>query len=251
MKQSVLCIAGPSGGTGKSSIAKELSIAFSHQVKTCLVDLDLSCGGQNSLFKILPKKNIMDWIGDYHRDRNLHPLQELRYPWDYIQKFLALSFFNSLYLLPAPGDGHVHELEVEDLEMILLHLLEYFEVVILDTGSNLDSATQAAMVCSDRTLLVSTADQTCIDNIKKLRRYIRQKDWDMDKFSLIINRQPAKKALYSPEEIEDILYMPVIGTIPDEKNHWMLNNAGISVVSDPENSPYKQSLLKLQTAVSR
>lgn len=251
MKQSVLCIAGPSGGTGKSSIAKELSIAFSQQVKTCLIDLDLSCGGQNSLFKILPKKNIMDWVNDYHRERDLQPLQKIRHDWDYIQQFFALPFFDSLYLLPAPGDGHVHELEAEDLEMILLHLLEYFEVVILDTGSNLDSATKTAMACSDRTFLVCTADQTCIDNMKKLRRYIRQKDWDMDKFSLIINRQPAKKALYSPDEIEDILYMPVIGTIPEENNLWMLNNACISAIRDPENSPFKKSLLKLQAAASR
>ena len=251
MKQSVLCIAGPSGGSGKSSIAKELSIAFGRQVKTCLVDLDLSCGGQNSLFKIIPKKNIMDWIGDYHKDRDLQPLQELRYSWDYIQKFLVLSPFDSLYLLPAPGDGRFHELRTEDLEMVLLHLLEYFEVVILDTGSNLDSATQAAMVCSDRTLLVITADQTCINDVKKLRRFIRQKDWNPEKFSLIVNRQPAKKALYSPEELEDILYMPVIGTIPEEKNLWMLNNAGIPAISDTENSLFKRSLLKLHAAISR
>ncbi|XBX10616.1 MinD/ParA family protein (plasmid) [Enterocloster clostridioformis] len=248
MKQSVICIAGASGGTGKSTLAKEVSVAFSGHLKTCLIDLDLSHAAQNALFKITPKKNIMDWVWDYQQSKITLSLEELRerYTWDFIQEFMVVPQLNQMYILPAPGDGAVHELEREALEMMLLQLREYFDVIILDTGNNLDSATQSAMICADRILLVTTADHTAIADAKKMRRYIRLKDWDIGKYAVVINRQPpSRKALYSADEIEDILYIPVIGVLNEDKNLWMLNNAGIPAVKG-DDSPLKKAIQKLQ-----
>lgn len=251
MKQSVICIAGASGGSGKSTLAKELSVAFSGHLKTCLIDLDLSHAAQNALFKISPKKNIMDWVWDYQQNKIALSLEDLRkrYSWDFIQEFMVVTQPEQMYILPAPGDGSAHELESEALEVILLQLREYFDVIILDTGNNLDSATQSAMTCADRVLLVTTADHTSIADAKKMRRYIRLKDWDIGKYAVVINRQPGyRKALYGAGEIEDILYIPVIGVLNEEENLWMLNNAGIPVVKG-DNSPLKKAIQKLQYAL--
>lgn len=63
MNHSIVCVAGPSGGTGKNTIAKELALGCNSQgLKTYLLDLDLSGGTQNALFKVLPKKEILDWF---------------------------------------------------------------------------------------------------------------------------------------------------------------------------------------------
>lgn len=251
MKQSVICIAGASGGTGKSTLAKELSVAFSGHLKTCLIDLDLPHAAQNALFKISPKKNIMDWVRDYHQNKTAFSIEELRdrYTWDFIQDFMVLPQMHQLYILPAPGDGAEHELESDILEVILLQLREYFDLIILDTGNNLGSATQSAMVCADRILVVLTADHTSIADAKKLRRYVRLKDWDIGKYAVVVNRQPeSRRVLYNAGEIEDILYVPVIGVLNEDKNLWMLNNAGIPAVKG-DDSPFKEAVQKLQYAL--
>lgn len=252
MKQSVICIAGASGGTGKSTIAKELSIAFGRQMKTCLIDLDLPRGGQNPLFKLIYKKNIMDWVDDYHRTRRELTIDELskRYSWDFIQRFLIQSGTDRLYILPAPADGLEHDLNLDDLEMILLYLRDYFDLIILDTGNNLEPVSQSAMCCADLVLIVTTADQTTINNTRRLRKFIRQSDWDMDKFQLVVNRQ-VKHTLYSPQEIEDILYLPVFAILHEETEVWMLNNAGIPVVTGETNSLLKKDFEKLQSKLLR
>lgn len=259
MKKSVIVISGPSGGTGKSTICKELGLIFSElippKLKVCVIDLDLSNGGQSSLFRILPYKNIMDWIADYRTEKgaSLQALDQI-YTWNKIQEYLTVPPSHSIYILAAPADGKFHELEIDELEMVLYYLRKHFDVILIDTGNNLDSPTQSAYACSDQILLVATDDVSVLNNIKKLRRFIRCKGWGIEHFFLILNRYASKPGhnIYTPKEIEDTLYFEIKSILPEEKDLWMLNNAGISVALDGQMAvDLRRRLIDLATCLSK
>lgn len=248
MNHSIVCIAGPSGGTGKSTIAKELVLGCNSQgLKTCLVDLDLSGGTQNALFKVLPKKGILDWFLDYESCLHTLPIDSLaqHYCWDYIQQYLTLST-SGVYLLTVPADGNPHSLPADVFGTILCCLQSYF-----DTASNLDPVTTAAMAYADHTLLVATGDNTCVNNIRKLRRFIRGKDGDLSTFSLIVNRQPGSGNAYcqSTKQLETVLCLPVITVLPEDNHVWMYNNAGISILSGKPQTPLQKALQQLSQII--
>lgn len=253
MNHSIVCIAGPSGGTGKSTIAKELVLGCNSQgLKTCLVDLDLSGGTQNALFKVLPKKGILDWFLDYESCLHTLPIDSLaqHYCWDYIQQYLTLST-SGVYLLTVPADGNPHSLPADVFGTILCCLQSYFDILILDTASNLDPVTTAAMAYADHTLLVATGDNTCVNNIRKLRRFIRGKDGDLSTFSLIVNRQPGSGNAYcqSTKQLETVLCLPVITVLPEDNHVWMYNNAGISILSGKPQTPLQKALQQLSQII--
>lgn len=255
MKHSIICIASPSGGTGKSTIAKELALGCNSQaLKTCLVDLDLSGGTQNALFKVLPKKGILDWILDCEACLNSLPIDSLaeHYCWNHLQQYLTLSG-SGIYLLTAPADGLFHDVSVEILGTILSCLQSYFDIIVLDTASSLDPITTAAMAYADQTILIATGDNTCINNIKKLRRYIRGQNWNLNTFSLILNRQPAPRnaGYYSPRQLESVVCLPVINVLPEDAHIWMYNNAGLSALNGQPVTPFQKALQQLnQTVIS-
>lgn len=246
MKHSVICIAGTSGGTGKSTITKELAIGISQKGwQTCLVDL--SHGTQNAFFRISPRFGIMDWLSDYRNHAPLLSLEELteRYSWDRIQQYLTHSRTHNVYLLTAPMDGIPCGMTQAELGTILSFLRDYFDVILIDTDSQLDATIIPVLPCADHVLLTVTADATCINNIKKLRRIMRTHEWDMNHFSLIINRQPEDKyAFYTPEDLEAVLYFPILSVLPEDDQVWMHNNAGLPIIKGPD-TPLKDALNKL------
>lgn len=245
MQRSIICIGGSSGGTGKSTLAKELAIIFSkRQLRTCLIDLS-GCT-QNALFRILPRVGIADWLKDYRSVAVNLPLDKLtaRYSWDHIQQYLTFSHSHNIYLLTSPADQNTVDISTPELETFLSFLREYFDVILLDTSNSIDSPTTAAFACSDHTLLVATADTTCVFSLKKLRHFIRSQDWGLKRFSLILNRQPRSRQAYTPNDLESILYLPVIAVLPEDADAWMYNNAGLAI-SLGENSALKKALCQL------
>lgn len=237
--QSVICIASPKGGTGKSTIAKELALHMSKKTSTCLIDLDISHGALNALFKILPSATIVDWFRDYHRYKSTIPLADLSdiYTWDKIQEYLVLAPNSTLHILPAPIVGDSREINEVDLETLIYYLKKYFTCIILDTGSNLEPQTRAALSLSDQFFLIATDDNTCINSLQKFRRQIHLNHWGEHKFNLIINQQPKSPlATYSFTELEALLQFRMLAVLPDTDEVWMLNNAGISLTETSSNA---------------
>lgn len=246
MKHSIICISGTNGGTGKSTITKELAIGFSKKgIRTCLIDL--SHGTQNAFFRILPRLGIAEWLENYHASALKLTLDALteQYSWDRIQQYLTYSRNHDVYLLTAPSDDRCYSITQVELSTILSLLYDYFDVILIDTDSQLDASIMPAFPYADRVLLTATADATCINNLKKLRRIIRNQEWDLNRFSLILNRQPEdKNAFYMPGDLESILYFPVIAVLPEDEQVWMYNNASLPIITGPD-TPLKESFNKL------
>lgn len=254
MKQQVIGIVGPSGGIGKSTIAKELAIAISSteiqnsNIRTCLIDVNLVFGSQKSFFKINQQYTIRDWILQYRKDIQFLSIEEAerRYNWDFIQQFLAYSKEFATYILPAPSDGRVLDISKKELQHIIYILKNFFDIILIDTGNNLSNVTIATLLLSDTVFLIVNDDARTIKSAKNLRKSLRSIDISLDKIKLVVNRFPlkTKNRIYTIKDIETILYMDVCSVLPEEKRSWMLNNTGIPIITY-KNTKLKKELLKL------
>lgn len=254
MKQTVISVLSPSGGVGKSTITKELGIAVcstkieGSNIKTCIIDVNLNFGSQRSMLRSLPKHNIMDWVNEYRDDVQNLSFQEIeqKYDWDHIEKYLSYINEYNLYLLPAPDDGKYHDITTGELEIIIFTLKKYFDIILIDTGNNLDPVTVASIKLSNEALLIVTDEKRSIESVKRLRKRIRAEELPLKKFKVVMNRYPKRNSmrLFSKAEIEKILYIDVCSILPEEPKTWKYNNAGLPIVLDKDNK-LKSGLLNL------
>lgn len=256
MEQKIICVAGPSGGVGKSTIAKELAVAFSAtkvndmNIKTCIVDANLIFGTQKSFFSIIPKYTIEDWVVEISEAKqtlnNLEIIERYNY-WEQVEKYLFYSEEQRLHVLPAPSKGHYFDISQEDFDIIIYALRKYFDVIIIDTGNNLENVTMAAMRVADNVLIMVTDESRSIDSARRLRAKVREQQIPLGKFQIILNKVPVRfsERLFSKKEIERELLLPVSVSIPYSKDTWKLNNARIPIVTDKKKSKMKKNLLQL------
>jgi len=247
MKQTIISIISPSGGVGKSTITKELAIAISttqidgSNIKTCIIDANYF-GSQRAMLQTIAKYSIIDWINAYREDSEHLSYQEIdqKYSWEYIEQFLAYVADYSLYLLPAPTDGKHYDINEVEMNAILYALAKYFDVILIDTGNNLDSITLSSIRLSNEALLIVTDERGIIENVRSFRKRLRQEDIPLDKINVIMNRHPQKQKnrLFSKEEVESILYLNVCAILPDEPQCWKYNNAGLPIVNDNKSPLY-------------
>lgn len=254
MEQKVISVLGPSGGVGKSTITKELAIAISatkvndKNIKTCIIDANLVFGAQKAYFTILPKFTIEDWVYDYRKDKETLSYQELdvKYDWTQLEKYLFYSAEYGTYILPAPSQGHYFEIRLDEMDFFVNALRKYFDIILIDTGNNLESVTIAAMTIADINILIVTDETRSIDSAKKLRRLARELKIPLSKFMVVVNKYPPilHGRLYTKAELSTELYMDVSLTLPNERKTWKLNNAHIPIVTY-KGMKLKKGLLRL------
>lgn len=249
MKQTVITIASPAGGVGKSTISKELAVAFSQtkiqgsNIRTCLVEVNLSVGSQIFLFDVEPKFNIVDWANDYRRRRKTMSAEELNEyygDWGHIEKYLTYIPFLSLYLLPAPSDAYNYELRFDELSAILFYLKYYFDAIVIDTESAVSETSIAAMRLADFPILIMNDDWKAARSINRLKTYIRDLEGVLPegrrsfvtRFVGVMNKYPVdeRDRIKSIESWHHATNLQIIAVLPEDDMTMMSNNSRIPIV---------------------
>lgn len=259
MKQTIVSIISPSGGTGKSTISKELAIAISSSkingsnIKTCIIDADLNGGSQRTLFRIMAKYSIIDWINEYRQNIKASSGQDsdVNYTWEHIEKYLSYVTEYRLYLLPAPNGGRNYDVREKEMEAILHALSQYFDIIIIDTGNNVGAITLSSIKFCDTALLVVTDEMRSIQKAEILRRRLRNEGINLSKIRVVMNQCPKKpnRRLYSRRDVETILYLEVCVILPEEAQCWKYNNIGLPITKDKKNLLYRGLLALVQILV--
>ena len=118
LKQTVIAVNCPKGGVGKTTISKELAIAYSsvkvagQPLKVCLVDCDLDFGDVASMLNLQPYPNIHHWISDIRQRLRENPRGEIRYTQQQIEKYL-IAHPTGLKILAAPTN-HSEALDISE-----------------------------------------------------------------------------------------------------------------------------------------
>ena len=268
MKQTVVTVASPSGGVGKSTISKELAVAFSltkisgSNIKTCLVEVNLEFGSQIFFFDVAPKYSIMDWVEDYRTRRETMSAEELSEyygKWNNIEKYLTYIPFMSLYLLPAPSDGMEHEISFDELSSILYYLKFFFDALVIDTANDFSEVTIASIQLADVPLIVLNDEWRTIVAALRLRNYIRELEGELPegrrslltRLQAVVNRYPVNEEdrIYPVEDLRRTSHMEVIAVLPNEPTTWASNNIQMPIVFKAKKKGFLSKDTSLRTAL--
>ncbi|MER5403418.1 AAA family ATPase [Streptomyces sp. NPDC002769] len=174
----VVTVTGAKGGVGTTVTAVQIALASKASGRNvALVDLDLQSGDVASYLDVQFRRSVADLAGI--SDINPRVLQDAVYLHD-----------SGVGLLLAPAEGERGE-EVTDrvTRQVLSALRSRHDVVIVDCGSQMNSATAAAVEMADQALLLVTPDVVAVRAAKRMvRMWDRLQIRKAEETTTVVNR---------------------------------------------------------------
>jgi pilus assembly protein CpaE len=174
----VVTVTGAKGGVGATVTAVQLALAAAASGRSvALVDLDLQSGDVASYLDVQFRRSVADLAGI--SDINPRVLQDAVYTHD-----------SGIGLLLAPAEGERGE-EVTDrvTRQVLAALRSRHDVVVVDCGSQMNSATAAAVEMADQALLLVTPDVVAVRAAKRMvRMWDRLQIRKAEETTTVVNR---------------------------------------------------------------
>lgn len=245
----LITVNSPKGGVGKTTISKELAGIFSlskSRLKVCLVDLDVDFGDVAPILKLKPYPNISHWIAEVmHKLKDMSP-KDIRYSEQQIKSYM-IPYSDTLDILAAPKE-YISSIDFSShaVNVIIDNLLNCdYDIIIFDTGNNTKDATLTAIERSDITLVVVTFEINSVRNAKMVIDTLREIDFPIDRFKLIINRVAKFDKNANTSEINEVLNLPTIAMIPEFDKVRYLNNQGEFITESAKHSEFAQAMKEL------
>jgi len=243
LKQLVIAVNCPKGGVGKSTISKELALAFAtvkingQPLKVCLVDCDLDFGDIASMLRLSPNITISNWIADIKQKVKSGLVGGLKYSQQQVERYLLTHKDTGLKVLAAPT-SHQDDIELTnfDIETIFDNIKSCdFDIIIFDTANNVLNHTMIALEKAAIVLLITTLDVASIYDSKLLVDTLKTIEFPMNKMKLVINRMPkGENQDINIHEIAQILGIPILDVIPEYPQIRKITNNGHAAVLERE-----------------
>lgn len=233
LKNKTITIFSKKGGTGKSTIAKEMANVYSNvtlpkrfsktkeNLKVCLLDLDLERGNLRTLLGIHnPTPNIYMWITDIltkNIEQNL-PMNKIKFNKisvmeNYVIKPTATRHFYSVITDQGELSGNILNrlaLSKEEdafekvIDIIIESLKRIFDIVIIDAGTDFNELSLSAMSHSDDILYVVEPNLTDVENLKVTLDELKKiENVDPTSISIVFNKVNKKMPL--TEKVQSVL----------------------------------------------
>ncbi|MCX5204538.1 AAA family ATPase [Streptomyces sp. NBC_00237] len=184
----VVTVAGAKGGMGATLVAVQLALASCASGKSvALVDLDLQSGDVASYLDVQFRRSIVDLAGI--SDISPRVLQDAVY-----------THATGIGLLLAPAEGERGE-EVTDrvARQVVSALRHRYEVVVVDCGTQMNSANAAAVEMADQALLVVTPDVIAVRAAKRMvRLWDRLQIRKAEETTTVVNRHNRSSEIQPP-----------------------------------------------------
>ena len=238
-KQQVVAIYSPKGGVGKSTITKELAYMFANttdkngrDIKVIVVDVDLEMPDVSTLFRVLPRPNIADWVRDIEADKEAG--RPLRYNQNEISSEYVVHVNPNLDLLCGTESvTESHMIKAEHIKTILSSLKQCdYDIIMLDCSNGISLKIQQPLMMADTVLWITTMDYTTLEETLRAFKTLNMKQFDMSKIKVILNSVPLKERekQFNIADIEGYLGHPIVQGIPYDPNSRLANNTAEALV---------------------
>ncbi len=237
----VITVYSPKGGVGCSTVAANLAVTLQNdETPVALVDGNLQFGDVAVILNEQGKNSIADLAP---RVDDLDP--------GIIQEVMILHNKSGISVLAAPYRPEYAESITDDqFSSIINYLRRIFSYIVIDTSTNLEDITLAAIDSSDVVILITTQD---IPTIKNARLFLELADVlhiDRGRIIFIMNKYD-KRIGITPEKIGDSFKHEIVAVLPEETRVVLPSiNRGVPFMLGDKSRPIVRSYLKL-TAVVR
>src|SRR5229473_3515667 len=209
---------GAKGGAGTTTVAVNCGVELARLSKKPILILDLKPGlGEVALFLgVRPRYSLLDAIDNLHRlDKEF--LKEL-----VVKHKSGLEILAGSDNFDRPGAA-----DAAGIEELFRLLTRQYEYLVVDTGSQINSCTVAALYTADRMFLVANPDVPSVRNAQRLVERVRELGACGERVRLLLNRA-AEPYPIPPKQIEAALGHPIHHTFPsDYKTVSAALNSGV------------------------
>ena len=213
----IITVAGVGGGVGSTALVVNLAAALAQDPANSpvIIDLDLTLGDADVWLDIIPEYTIRDV------SENISRL-------DYGLLKRSLTRHDcGVYLLPRPVELETGEpIKPDDLRRILALLKATFSHLIVDVTKSFGRLDLSVMEVSDKVLLVTQLDLSCLRNVVRVMQFLEQVPGIKEKVEIIVNRAGL--------EDNDISLNKALETI-GRKVFWQLPNDYATMVGARNN----------------
>ena len=201
----IMLVTSGKGGTGKSTVALNLSLSLAKEGKKAIVvELD---SGLRCLDLMLGIDNIVYDLGDILSGKC--ELQEAVYEPEYQEGF-------SIIAAPAKSD---YVISVSRFVSLCRYLSTVYDFVILDTPAGIGSALVAAVKAASHALVVTNLSPVSVRDAEKVTEFLKKSG--LKRIRLVVNFVPlefeSKDEIADIDDIIDTVGAQLIGIIPEDK----------------------------------
>lgn len=217
----------PKGGSGKTMVSTNMSVALAQAMSTDVVLVDLDCvfGDCASVLGLVPENNI----------GQLALLSEI--DGTSVKMFLTRHEPSGMFVLAGastPEEGEAVTPEVA--QKIISTLARDVGHVIIDTAAGLDELALAAIELASDLVFVASLDVTSIRNLGKEVDALDRHGLTASRRHFVINRADARVGL-ALEDVEAAIGLELDAALPSSRSVPLSMNQGtVIVLSEPESA---------------
>lgn len=206
----VIAIYSPQGGAGKSVIAANLAVAMAKATagskeRVVLVDLNLQFGDLDLMLNLNPVNTIAGLAQKGHTGLD----SEL------VEQYLTVHDPSGLKILVAPSTPQYAEsVTVYTVEQTLEALRQSYNYILIDTPSQLQDTTLAALDAANMILLVTSLDLLALHKTRTALDMLRQL-YPAEKIHVVLNRSNSEVGI-TVQDVEAALGLSLKAQIPSD-----------------------------------
>ena len=238
----VLTVASPVGGAGKTFLAVNLAY-FLHRhtgKRTCVVDLDLQFGELQTALRLKSPFTIFDAL--QRREAEEADLRE------HIEQYV-LSHETGLHVLASPRDPSDADLvQAPDVTGVLEALRCRFDYVVVDTPPTLNEVVLAALDLSDQLYVVATLDLPSVRRLAVFLTTLEKLKISSESIRLVLNKVQRDPGL-DLQSVADLFPQGFTVVLPYAPEVTRSLNLGVPVLAHSPNAEVSRSLVAAARAL--
>jgi pilus assembly protein CpaE len=221
----MICVLGPKGGTGKTLVSTNLSVALALAGnRVALVDLDLQFGDIGLALGLRPDKTIYDLA------RSGGSLDS-----DKLDAYLVKHSSGLGVLLAPTRPDQAGAVTIDLLRDVFTTLRTMCDYVVVDTPPGFTPEVIAAIDASSEVCIVGMLDSLSLKNTKLGLETLELMGYERDRIALVLNRADTRVGI-THEDVEAIIGRSPQVFVPSDRRIPISVNDGVPIVMQEERS---------------